>query len=634
MRDDVHRVREDSATRALAAIYETSKVLTAGLEPGPTLATVLNVLSDFVGLNHGAVALRVASQPGPSGEFTGQGKGRFAINYVIAASTRSGAANRPDDRLIPGAIAASVFETGMPVLIRNLEQERPEYASYFIEPGTTRHRVTLMAVPIRGARPEGSGAASPGFQTLGVLCAVRKWEIGASFPVDRDMQLLNMVATLIAQSLRFHDLLLRDRERLMRETHKLQKELDEARHKRKNKPKLTDIVGDSPAIQRVIRQIERVANTRAPILLRGESGTGKELFARAIHTLSPRASKAFIKVNCAALSETLLESELFGHEKGAFTGAAAQRKGRFELAHNGTLFLDEIGEISLSFQAKLLRVLQEGEFERVGGSETVKVDVRLITATNKNLEETVAKGEFRADLYFRICVVPVVLPALRDRPEDIPALAEAFVERFNKENGGNFSLTLEATDVLKSCYFPGNVRELENCVQRASAMARGPEIGARDLSCQHGECLSSQVWRIKSEGARPVGGLASAPVPLAGLGAPPVDPVCPVVKNAMAARRDGNGNGNGNGNGAVNGVCDAPNGASCSEINGCGVDAVNGAGSGHIAGDHMPGAQREQLLDAMERAGWVQAKAARLLGLTPRQIGYALKKHNIEMKRF
>jgi Nif-specific regulatory protein len=600
MRDDIHRVREDSATRALAAIYETSKVLTAGLEPGPTLATVLNILSDFVGLNHGVVALRILDQPGPATELAKQDKGRFAMNYVIAASTRNGAAARPDDRLLPSVVANTVFETGMPVLIRNLEQEKPQFAKYFNEPGT-RFRVTLMAVPIRGGRAEGSDE-KPALQTLGVLCAVRKWEIGASFPVDRDMQLLNMVATLIAQSLRFHELLLRDRERLMRETYKLQKELDEARHKRKAKPKLTDIVGESAAIQRVISQIERVAAARAPVLLRGESGTGKELFARALHSLSPRASKPFIKVNCAALSETLLESELFGHEKGAFTGASAQRKGRFEMAHNGTLFLDEIGEISLSFQAKLLRVLQEGEFERVGGSETVKVDARLITATNKNLEETVAKGEFRADLYFRICVVPVVLPALRDRPEDIPALAHAFVERFNKENGASFSLTPEATEVLKSCYFPGNVRELENCVQRASAMAHGPSIAASDLSCQHGECLSSQVWRIKTEGGKPVGGLASAPVPLAGVGAPPVDPVCPMVKDTLAARRNGGGDGGANRS-----------------------DADSGSG---------PSVQREHLLDAMERAGWVQAKAARLLGLTPRQIGYAIKKHNIEMKRF
>ena len=171
------------------------------------------------------------------------------------------------------------------------------------------------------------------------------------------------------------------------------------------------------------------------MLLRGESGTGKELFARAIHELSPRAEGPFIKVNCAALPESVLESELFGHEKGAFTGALTARKGRFELADKGTLFLDEIGEISPAFQAKLLRVLQESEFERVGGTKTLKVDVRIVTATNRNLEEAVAGNQFRADLYYRISVVPLLLPPLRERKGDIPVLAEAFLERFNRENG-------------------------------------------------------------------------------------------------------------------------------------------------------------------------------------------------------
>ena len=182
--------------------------------------------------------------------------------------------------------------------------------------------------------------------------------------------------------------------------------------------------------------------------LRGESGTGKELFARAIHDLSPRKAKPFVKLNCAALPESVLESELFGHEKGSFTGAVGQRAGRFELANGGTLLLDEIGEISASFQAKLLRILQEGEFERVGGTKTLKVDVRLVCATNKNLEEAVAKGEFRADLYYRINVVPIFLPPLRERPGDIPHLARAFVQRFNAENGRKMSISQSGLDVL------------------------------------------------------------------------------------------------------------------------------------------------------------------------------------------
>src|ERR1019366_8101754 len=250
-----------------------------------------------------------------------------------------------------------------------------------------------------------------------------------------------------------------------------------------------------PARKAAPEKGRRGARSHSPALLRGESGTGKELFARALHEWSPRREEPFVAVNCAALAESVLESELFGHEKGAFTGASAQRKGRFELADKGTLFLDEIGEISPSFQAKLLRVLQLGEFERVGGSSTVKVDVRLVAATNRNLEGSGAKGEFRSDLYYRISVVPIFIPPLRERKDDIPLLAREFLNRFNAENETNHSFTASATGVLTSCYFPGNVRELENCIRRTATLANAARLVADDFACRHDECLSAILWK-------------------------------------------------------------------------------------------------------------------------------------------
>ena len=226
------------------------------------------------------------------------------------------------------------------------------------------------------------------------------------------------------------------------------------------------------------------------MLLRGESGTGKEVIARSIHYLSPRKAAPFIKVNCAALSETLLESELFGHEKGSFTGATQERKGRFEMAQGGTLFLDELGEISPAFQTKLLRVLQEREFERVGGNKSIKVDVRLIAATNRNMEEDVAKGTFRADLYYRVNVVSIFLPPLRERREDIPLLIEHFLDKFSQENARRLAISPEAMEVMLKCNWPGNVRELENCVERTATMARSNVIQDVDLPCQKNKCFS------------------------------------------------------------------------------------------------------------------------------------------------
>ncbi len=243
-----------------------------------------------------------------------------------------------------------------------------------------------------------------------------------------------------------------------------------------------EIVGQSPPLEAALELVRKVAPTPATVLLRGESGTGKELIARMIHSLSPRAGKAFVRVNCAALASSVLESELFGHERGSFTGAVALRRGRFELAHEGTLFLDEVGDMSSELQVKLLRVLQEREFERVGGAETLKVDVRVISATNRDLEAAMAAEAFREDLFYRLNVFPIRVPSLRERPGDIEGLAGHFLARFVAAFGRSIT-GLQDAAVEKLCAYewPGNVRELENVIERAVILSRGPEIDADDL---------------------------------------------------------------------------------------------------------------------------------------------------------
>lgn len=249
----------------------------------------------------------------------------------------------------------------------------------------------------------------------------------------------------------------------------------------------TEIIGSSPGIQEIYRVISKIAASPTTVLIQGESGTGKELVAYEVHRRSDRASKPFIKINCAAIPATLIESELFGYEKGAFTGAAASKPGRFELANGGTLFLDEVGEMSLDMQVKLLRALQEQEFERVGGIQTVRVDVRIITATNKDLAGEVKAGRFREDLFYRLNVVPIRLPALRERREDIEALAGHFLKQFNvrlrKEIVGLEPAALEA---LKTYDWPGNIRQLENVLERMVLMAEGPVLRRSDLPSEMG----------------------------------------------------------------------------------------------------------------------------------------------------
>ena len=266
---------------------------------------------------------------------------------------------------------------------------------------------------------------------------------------------------MIAQSLRVERAVHGERQKLIEENSHLLQEL-------KEKHDFSHLVGTSNPMKQVYDQVSQVARSNATVLLRGESGTGKEMIANAIHYNSLRSRRPLVKINCAALPDTLIEAELFGHEKGAFTGAERFKKGRFEMAEGGTLFLDEIGDLPLQTQIKLLRVLQEREFERLGGTETIKTNIRLITATNKNLEEAISKGEFREDLYYRLNVFTIFLPPLRERKSDILLLAEHFLEKYEQEHGKRIRrISTPAIDMLMAYHFPGNVRELENAIERA-----------------------------------------------------------------------------------------------------------------------------------------------------------------------
>ena len=253
------------------------------------------------------------------------------------------------------------------------------------------------------------------------------------------------------------------------------------------------LVGDDPALRKVFASLQRASSTDATVLLEGESGTGKELFARSLHALSPRADAPFVAINCAAIPENLLETELFGYEKGAFTGAAGRKPGKFEMAHRGTLFLDEIGDLPMSLQAKILRALEEKKFERVGGTALLSVDVRLVAATNKGLRAAVAARRFREDLYFRLSVFPITIPPLRDRPGDIPLLARYFVERFCRDlKKKPFALSPPALEQLRSYPWPGNVRELQNCIERAVILADGDTILTRHLNLSFAAPLTDE----------------------------------------------------------------------------------------------------------------------------------------------
>ncbi|MFO1127283.1 MAG: nif-specific transcriptional activator NifA [Rhodospirillales bacterium] len=574
--------KRDLASLSLVSLYEISKILSSSTNLAAALRAVLNLMSSYLQMRRGVVA--IVDEAGTL-EIVASCPGR--------AIGESGSADLPEE------VARRILAGQMPFVTENVA-EHPLLVEYLGTSGAVDgERVSLIGVPIKTfGRP------------FGVLAVARVWTDANEVSFGDDIRLLTMVANLIAQTVRLHQ---RVSERTAVAARPVSPTVPLRPLVRKSLKTIGDgsVIGLSKAMQEVYAQIHLVAPTRSTVILRGESGTGKELLARAVHMLSPRKDKPFIKVNCAALPDTLLESELFGHEKGAFTGAIADRKGRFELADGGTLFLDEIGDVSPPFQAKLLRVLQEREFERLGGTRTLKVDVRFVFATNRNLEEAVAKGDFRADLYYRINVVPVFVPALRERREDIPALAEHFLKLFNQENNRSMRFADTALSVLASCRFPGNVRELENCVQRVATMTVGELIEDLSMPCQTSQC-HCQV--LASRIALP----PSSPLP---------------SRAAMEGDRtngtasDGRGNLDGGEQardpdrdpGADSGLADIEPHADWSEI-----DDLSDLNA-------IP--QRDRLIRVMEKAGWVQAKAARILGLTPRQVGYALRKHNIPIKR-
>ena len=565
----------------LSTIYEICRILGSSLDVGRTFRAALNVLAAHLSLprvmiamgGEDEVGLRIHSSVGLDQEQESRGHWRHGEGVV-----------------------GRVFASGMPIVVPDVAQA-PEFIDRTGAFGARTDRMmAFVVVPLKTDKT-----------VVGVLAAQREVRGGAR--LTDDQRILTMAATLLAQNVALFRAVRDEHQRLQQEATRLQKALE---REPKGRFALDNVIGESKAMRQVFAEVHQAAPSRATVLLRGESGTGKEAIARSIHFLSPRRDGPLVKVNCAALTESLLESELFGHERGAFTGAANDRKGRFEQAHGGTLFLDEIGDISPAFQAKLLRVLQEREFERVGGNKSIKVDVRLICATNRDLERMVKRGEFRADLYYRINVVSIFLPPLRERREDIPPLVAFFVDRFNKENRRKLKVSPDAMKVLESCYWPGNVRELENCIERTATMAQGDVLRSTTFPCRQDRCLTQTLHHLDKEDA-----VSAIRIPVTRRAPPPSLP--PAVDAEEACDE------------ALESL--SAEGETDDDVIRIGP-TENLPSAPRQFGNQPPEGERERLVWAMEQCAWVQAKAARLLRVTPRQLGYALKKHKIEVRKF
>jgi Nif-specific regulatory protein len=419
--------------KELTVLYEISQLIGSSFDCQEVFPAILKTFHAHLGMNRGTITLINPINRGLE---------------IRAAHGMTEAEIGRGKYLIGEGITGRVVETGEPMAVPQIGQEPLFLNRTRSRQDMIKSDTSFICVPIKS-----------GPNALGALSVDRLFTEEIAF--EEDVRLLSIVASMIAQGLKIQQMIQEEKNQLLSENITLKEKLRERYN-------LYNIIGTSHKMVEVFQMIERVADTDVTVLIRGESGTGKELVAHAIHFNSSRASKPFLKLNCAALPDTLVESELFGHEKGAFTGATEQRMGRFERADGGTLFLDEIGTLNLAAQAKLLRVLQEKEFERIGGNRTFHVDVRIIAATNKDLEKSIEEGTFREDLYYRLSVFPVFMPPLRERKTDILLLADSFVEKFNQKHKKDARrISTPAIDMLTQYHWPGNVRELENCIERA-----------------------------------------------------------------------------------------------------------------------------------------------------------------------
>ncbi|AJY48271.1 ATPase AAA [Martelella endophytica] len=516
----------------LETLYQVSQVLGRSLNLRQTARAVLKLLHEEGRLHSGMICLA--------------GEDNRELEIIDVYRDSGGLMEKTRYQSGEGIVGAILRDGNSIVVPRIAEEPRFLDRLRVYDPN-----LPFIAVPIS------YGAEGP----LGVLAAQPR---GPVKHLGDHAKLMEMIASLIAQNLHLA-------RSIEREQDLLRTERDQLRRHVKQQHGFDNIIGATESMRVVFDQVRVVAKWNTTVLIRGESGTGKELIANAIHYNSPRSSAQFLKLNCAALPDNLLESELFGHEKGAFTGATAQRKGRFEQADGGTLFLDEIGEISPAFQSKLLRVLQEGEFERVGGNRTLKVDVRIIAATNKDLETAVENGDFREDLYYRLNVMALTMPALRERIDDIPDLAHFLVGKVSAKQGRPLKLTDSAIRLLMRHAWPGNVRELENCLERAAIMSRDGVIDRDAIS------LAGPSDKMT--------------------GGPPPAPRQPAAPRPASPPADSMPN-------------SAPPDWENEDIG-----------------------ERERVIAALEEAGWVQARAARLLDMTPRQIAYRIKILDIRMRK-
>ena len=417
----------------LTTLLEIGQTLAGTHQVKTALARVLEMLGQLHGMLRGMVMLREADTD----------ELRIAASYGVSED----GARRLSYRIGEG-ITGRVAESGKPIIVPQISREPMFMDRLGVRRAVRQEELSFICVPVSINR-----------KPVGVLGVDLRYRPALDF--EQTTTFLSIIASMIAQAIKVEHLVEFDKQRLLDENIHLKQELRE-------RYDFSHIIGNSSPLRQVYEQVTQVARTNTTVLLRGESGTGKELIAHAIHYNSLRSNKPFIKVSCAALPETLIEAELFGHEKGAFTDAQKLKKGRFELADGGTLFLDEIGELKLSTQIKLLRVLQQREFERLGGTETIKINVRLIAATNKDLEHAIQAGQFREDLYYRLNVFSIFMPPLRERKSDVLLLADHFLEKYAREHGKSIRrISTPAIDMLTSYHWPGNVRELENTIERA-----------------------------------------------------------------------------------------------------------------------------------------------------------------------